>query len=206
MNELKLRRGIVENANFWIANPNLTTYAEVRPIPLHKLKSRELNVTDCSGWIIGMYFAAGAPDPSGNGYDGSGFTGSFVSHLRQVAVRDNLQVGDIVTFGPGDAAHASLVIHAGDGSDIIMGSDGNDAGPTRITLDNEIAVRKAGGFPTDPVRYWSAFEKHPKAKRFVVFRNGSVIGHTNRWRRWGMFHHPFRHPGGNLRFHDRKGG
>lgn len=206
MSEFTTRAAIKREAEFWITNQTLTHYVESRPIPLKLIKAHRQNNTDCSGWIIGVYFSAGAPDPSGNGYDGAGFTGSFLDHCQHVK-QTELQVGDIVEFGGLDAkAHASLVIQAGD--DPMMASNGFDGGPIPISLSAEIAQRRAGGFPVKPISFLSVFTPHsrPKAKRFVVYRDGKVIAHTNHWKAWANTHRPFRHAGGNLRFHDRREG
>src|SRR5215469_4718666 len=76
------RARIVAVARWGVAHQPQIHYAEKRPIPiqpagvLHPLPF----TTDCSGFAITCYRAAAAPDPSGHGYDGQGFTGDFLAH------------------------------------------------------------------------------------------------------------------------------
>lgn len=204
MNESDIRKRIVSEAHFWVNNQALTHYAEVRPIPIDRIKRHLQNDTDCSGWIIGVYAAAGAPDPSGNNYSGAGNTDSFVDHMHSIR-QNELQAGDVVEFAGHDTpkAHASLVIEAGD--DPLMASNGFDGGPIVIRLSQEIAERKAAGNGVKPIFYLTMFNPAvtPKVKRFTIYVDGTVVAHTNRWRTWAIRHRPFAHGATNFRVHKR---
>lgn len=202
MSEATLRAAIKREAEFWLNHQAQTHYAEVRPIPLEAIKAHKFNSTDCSGLIIGCYFAAGAPDPSGSNYSGAGFTGSFLDHLHPIT-QAQLQVGDIVVFGPGTGAHASMVIEAGD--DPTMSSNGFDGGPIPVSLSAEIAQRRAGGNVVKPIHYLTAWTPKPagKAKRYVIYIDGKVSGHTNHYRTWLARHRPYSHGATNVRIHKR---
>jgi hypothetical protein len=210
MNELKLRGEIVSEMEWWVNHQSLTTYDEDRPIPLEEIKQRKANRTDCSGIIIGVFYSVGSPvDPSGNHFDGEGNTTSFIETCHHIT-QATLQPGDIIEFGgTADLAHAALVTHV-DGAEILLASNGENAGPITISLEQEITERRAGGFPVKPIYYLSAFAPQviPKAKRFVVYKDGKVVDHTNHWKTWVIQHRPFRNGVSDVRFHDRnaKGG
>jgi hypothetical protein len=70
---------------------------------------------DCSSSISGLAALAGAPDPNGSGFDGSGFTGTMLGHCTRLgsgAPPRGLLPGDIAVYGDGNGTHAMLVIDA----------------------------------------------------------------------------------------------
>jgi hypothetical protein len=104
------RDKVIEQLRWLLANHDQVFYGQVRPVALARFRDHLLPITsDCSGSIIGANFAAGAPDPGGNNYDGSGNTASFLLHLTHIT-RAQLRPADIVVFGalPGD--HAVCVL------------------------------------------------------------------------------------------------
>ncbi len=89
--------------------------------------------TDCSAFATWCYWAAGAPDPNGRGYDGQGYTGTLRDHGRVVAAP---QAGDLVFYdSPG---HVVIAV----GGDIAM-SHGSENGPlvVRYTYRSVAEIR-----------------------------------------------------------------
>ena len=96
-------------------------YAEVRPIQYNILTANPV-VDDCSGFCIACYKLANLPDPSGNAYNGSGYTGDMVSNCTRVSIGD-AQPGDLVFYGPPPCQHVTMYI--GNGQVISMGTEGD---------------------------------------------------------------------------------
>lgn len=133
--------------------PTRWMYAETRPIPLARFKTRELPITtDCSGFVTGLFYAAGAPDPNHQGYDGEGYTGTMLDYLRAIA-KSSLRFGDLIVFGSYPGVHVVMVIEPGRSPDwdpvvLSHGRPGLDVmALSRMTLD----------FPGQPVTCLSAF-------------------------------------------------
>lgn len=123
-----VRSRIVEAAK----NPNILgrcPYGQVRPVP-HKAKAGMK--TDCSGWAICCYEVAGAPDPSGNNFNGSGSTVSIAAHGKDIS-KSALQPGDLIVYGSrsagGNSAH--VVVYLGGGK---VSSQGGGMGPKIVDL------------------------------------------------------------------------
>lgn len=136
-----MRARIVAVAHNGVAHQPDIHYAEVRPIPvqaagvLHRLPF----TTDCSGYAITCYRAAAALDPSGNSYNGQGFTGSFLDHGQQVT---EPRPGDIVVYGPKPGHHAAIVVQGG--IDPLTVSHGSEAGPLLIRVSTERKYQPPG--------------------------------------------------------------
>jgi hypothetical protein len=129
-----IRSKIVEQGEWGIREKGQIHYSHVRPIDgighPHKLPL----TTDCSGWVTDCYNWAGAHDPNGRHYDGRGYTGTLLDHCRHIS-RDDLQLGDLIVFGPGTGEHVVLVIKLG--LDPLVVSHGGEYGPIRIRLSDE---------------------------------------------------------------------
>src|SRR5437868_1437080 len=93
---MSVRGEIVAAARWGVRNAVRIHYAEARPMPLRR-RTLPLS-TDCSGFATLCYFLAGAPDPTGLGYIGQGYTGNFLRHLPQ-RPRDEARPGDLVVWG-----------------------------------------------------------------------------------------------------------
>jgi peptidoglycan hydrolase-like protein with peptidoglycan-binding domain len=129
-----VRRHIVENARWGIANERQIHYRLLRPID-GLAKARKLPLyTDCSGFSTLCYAWAGAPDPNGNGYDGSGYTGTLLAHMQRIPP-DAAQPGDLVVWGPPPGHHVAVVLQAG--ADPLLCSHGQEKGPLRIAFSTE---------------------------------------------------------------------
>ena len=105
------RQAIVANA-LWGAQvatqrPKQIHYGEVRPI---RGADRALPLTtDCSGFVTLCYQWAGAPDPNGGKYNGSGSTGMMLEACAHIASR-TAQLGDLVVFGDPPGTHVVLIV------------------------------------------------------------------------------------------------
>lgn len=95
---------------------------EVRPIPA-SLWGPYPVVTDCSGFAILCYKAAGLEDPSGNMYNGAGYTGDLLAHCDQVGAGSPgggvAQPGDLCFFGPAPVP-IHVTVYVGNGQAVGM--------------------------------------------------------------------------------------
>ena len=113
-------------------------YSQARPMQLlgpELMPSRG----DCSASVTMIYEAAGFPDPNARHYDGYGYTGTLVSHGRQV-YRSNIQPCDLVFYGhasarpgfpAGSPTHVGMVM---DRKGAIF-TFGSDPGPSFRRID-----------------------------------------------------------------------
>jgi putative peptidoglycan binding protein/NlpC/P60 family protein len=107
-----------------------------------KLKPPQFPVQeDCSSFVTWCYFAAGAPDPNGNGYDLNGFTGDEVQHGTEVATP---RLGDLVFYGRGRNGINHVNLYVGGGK--IIGH-GGEAGPRVFDLDYDRGIDPHDGLP-----------------------------------------------------------
>jgi hypothetical protein len=134
-----VRARIVAYCRWGIANEPQIHYAQTRPIPLAQRKQLPLT-TDCSGFATCAYADAGAPDPNGNAYSGSGYTGTLLAHGRHIARRD-AKPGDLAVFGPGAGHHVVVLLEPGTVTDPLTCSHGQEAGPIAIRLSVEAAAQ-----------------------------------------------------------------
>jgi cell wall-associated NlpC family hydrolase len=130
------RKRIVANADWIIHHAGPIHYAQTRPIDFNY---RSLPWTaDCSGSTTAIYKDAGAPDPTGNGYNGSGNTDSMYHHLPHIA-RHDARKGDLVLFRRGsDAVHVAVFMQTPRfHRDPWIESHGSEYGPLHVKLSTE---------------------------------------------------------------------
>lgn len=91
------RAQIVEAGFYWYAHRARIAYDQNRPGQMRKppLIPTEW---DCSMFVINCYYAGGAPDPSGLGYSGYGYTGNLWDRGRKIEY-ENILPGDIILYG-----------------------------------------------------------------------------------------------------------
>ena len=111
------RSNLVTWAEWYVATSG--KYVQARPYqrdapPVEPLKN------DCSGSVSHLFKLAGLPDPSGNGFNGTGYTGTMVGAGKKVAMpksgADGLLAGDLVFYGgsPGyDTQHVVTMLDRG---------------------------------------------------------------------------------------------
>jgi hypothetical protein len=159
-----VRQKIVAAARWGIENEPRIHYGEIRPIPLGR---RLPLTTDCSGFVTVCYYLAGAPDPNGRGYDGSGYTGTLLGWLRAIAPLDAKR-GDLVVWGTYPGRHVALVLEPGD--DPLLCSHGQERGPLAIRYSDECAFQP-------PVVTWLDGLSQP------AFTQVAVVGSAGRLER-----------------------
>jgi hypothetical protein len=93
-------------------------YAGIRPMAtrfltlpqLKTLLKAGLTITlDCSEAITLIFRLAGFQDPNGCGYNGTGYTGTMLEHLRHFSDWSQVHVGTIIVIGGGTGEHAVMV-------------------------------------------------------------------------------------------------
>lgn len=125
---------MVANARFGVAHAAQIHYSQDRPIDMH---FRDIPWTaDCSGSTIAYAKAAGAPDPSGNGFSGQGNTDSILAHLRHRSRIADAELGDPILWHRGsDGIHVAVVVKPG--RDPLLASHGSENGPLSIRYSVE---------------------------------------------------------------------
>jgi cell wall-associated NlpC family hydrolase len=84
---------------------------------------------DCSSFVTWCYWAAGAPDPNGFGFNGLGFTGTQISNGRETSTP---RPGDLVFYGHSHSNINHVTLYAGNGKVI---SHGQESGPSLYAID-----------------------------------------------------------------------
>lgn len=112
-----MRSELVTWAEWYVATSG--KYVQARPYqrddpPVEPLRN------DCSGSVSHLFKLAGLPDPSGNDYNGSGYTGTMVDAGKKIALpssgADGLLAGDMIFYGgsPGyDTTHVVTMLDRG---------------------------------------------------------------------------------------------
>ena len=145
----QIRAALVANTMFAEAHRSEIHYAEVRPYPLIPWRNLPFT-TDCSGFsIIMCKWTTDTPDPSGNGFNGTGNTDSVDCNLNTIAFAD-VQPGDFVIYGPVTATvHMAIIVSKGaTPATTFVVSHGTEAGPSYMSLAD-----LTSGFPGLRVAY-----------------------------------------------------
>lgn len=137
-----IRSKIVEVAHWGVAHEPAIHYAQIRPIPVHVRPLSLPLTTDCSGFVTLCYLWGGARDPNGNGYDGTGFTGTLLQHGRLIRDIRYAQPGDLIVYGPAPGHHVVVVVEKG--ADPLVVSHGQESGPALVRHSAEVAVQPPG--------------------------------------------------------------
>jgi hypothetical protein len=144
------RQLVVRLCHWGMLNKASIHYAEVRPMPHTKpqiLPHLPLS-TDCSGWATLCYQYAGAADPNGLSYNGSGYTGTLLKHMHHIGIA-SIKPGDLVVYGTKSIPaghHVAVIIAVGSHTpDTIQTcSHGSEAGPLEITVAAESKYQPDG--------------------------------------------------------------
>ena len=118
-----VRSELVTWAEWYVATGG--SYAQVRPYQRDDPPKTPLR-NDCSGSIHHLFSLAGGPDPSGNGFDGSGYTGTMEVRGQRRDLAADPDAGDCVFYGgtPGSGTGSTHVaMHLGDGRIFTFGSN-----------------------------------------------------------------------------------
>lgn len=137
-------------ASYWIQQRSRIHYAEVRPFPLVKPPALP-GTTDCSGFVTACFYAAGAPDPNGRGYDGLGYTGTLVGRGQRVT-ESQARPFSLVFYGhtthpspafpPGSPTHVALYLGGG-----YVASHGSEPGPLKLPIRYRGDVNQIRQYP-----------------------------------------------------------
>jgi hypothetical protein len=87
---------------------------------------------DCSSFATWCYWVAGAPDPNGLGYNGTGYTGTQVSHGRGVGLAGR-NPGDLIFYGSSWSSTTHVALVAQDTRYVV--SHGSEGGPYYCAYD-----------------------------------------------------------------------
>lgn len=93
---------------------------------------------DCSATTTMIYYAAGRPDPNGNNYNGTGYTGTLRAHTPKRRSLKNCKPGDFIVYGPGTGTHVVVVLEPG--ADPLVFSHGQEAGPLTTRHSVQVGV------------------------------------------------------------------
>jgi hypothetical protein len=128
------RAAMVKFAQWGVAHKDAIHYSQARPIDFH-FENLPWDA-DCSGSTIAYAKAAGADDPSGNHFNGSGSTDSILAHAKKLVSIEDAQPGDMVLWHNGlDGKHVAVVIKPG--KDPLLASHGFEGGPISIRFSDE---------------------------------------------------------------------
>jgi cell wall-associated NlpC family hydrolase len=116
--EERIREEIISAARFWYTRRFSIPYVQARPFPLIKPPTSP-RALDCSEFATICYFAGGAKDPNGRGFDGHGYTGTLMGRGTRVSGISQAKPGDLIFYGrsrgrpgfnAGDPTHVGLYV------------------------------------------------------------------------------------------------
>lgn len=129
-----IRHKIVTIARWGIANENLIHYSQGRPIDGNTHPYKLPLYIDCSGFVTLCYHWAGADDPNGRGYDGEGYTGTLMQHMKHIT-HEMVKPGDVVVWGSYPGHHTAIVLS--ESANPWLASHGREAGPVEVDFVTE---------------------------------------------------------------------
>lgn len=143
----QVRARILEFCRWSISTEPQWHYAQARPMERVKTPAelRQLpREADCSEHATDAYAYAGAPDPNGENYNGTGWTGTLLKHCRHIP-KAKAKAADLVVFGAGDGHHVVVLLEdaTANGGDPLVCSHGQERGPISIRLSVETAAQPA---------------------------------------------------------------
>ena len=99
---------------------------------------------DCSGFVTLLCNLAGLPDPNGQRYNHTGYTGTLLdNHANHHIPASQVQPGDLVVYGGGTGEHTAIVIEV-HGPDIMTISHGDSHGPSYCWVNPPTTVPDKG--------------------------------------------------------------
>ena len=107
-----VRSELVTHAEWYVATGG--QYVQARPYQMDDPPRTPLE-NDCSGSIHHLFLLAGGPDPSGLGFNGSGYTGTMQGRGQRIdlSAPSAFKAGDCVFYGDqggGIAAHVGMML------------------------------------------------------------------------------------------------
>jgi hypothetical protein len=142
-----VRDAIIAEARRLYAHKSEIDYDQARPVELKRPPGLP-RYLDCSDFVVVCHFVGGAPDPTGGGYNGQGYTGTLTKTGHPCS-QSELKAGDVVFYGSTPATNVT--------SSFPLGS------PTHVALyDGDGGVYNQGGpHPTNRMT------RHPTNYRTV---------------------------------------
>ncbi len=117
------------------------TYSQFRPRTVPSAwKAGDHVIADCSKAVQMLSRWSGAPDPMGESFGPYGNSQTIWSHLQHAAAADELEVGDIITFGRDGDEHAAMVLEPG--ADPLLWSFGHQGAPNTYRLSDDRRERQ----------------------------------------------------------------
>lgn len=180
-----VRQAILNECAWGVRNTAQIHYEQIRPTPNQRWKSHLLPITtDCSGSTEAIFFAAGAPDPSGLGYNGQGNTATLYGNAEHVPISDLIGGDMIVCFQGTETEHVYIVVERLAGGDLKLFSHGQESTPAFEKLSSVAAywnsIGKMVGCRTLPIaetRY-----------KWTVLSANKVIDKTRHPAMWASRH------------------
>lgn len=132
-------------AQYLNAHAELCHYAEIRPMTTRGLTlgsmeeafKRGVHITmDCSESVTLICRLAGLQDPNGEGYDGYGYTGTMLAHLKHFTDWNEVHKGTLIVFGAGTGTHVVMVVQP-NGENPLVYSHGSYASHAIWDLNTE---------------------------------------------------------------------
>lgn len=118
-----VRSDLVTWAEWYVSTGG--SYAQLRPYQRDEPPRTPL-VNDCSGSIHHLFKLSGGPDPSGNDFDGSGYTGTMEGRGTRRDLEAAPAAGDCVFYGGAEGSGTGsthVAMHLGDGRIFTFGSN-----------------------------------------------------------------------------------
>jgi cell wall-associated NlpC family hydrolase len=132
-----VRQVIVDWAKWSAANHSKFNYTQgpLRMSGINRPGILPVN-TDCSAFITLCYNWAGAPDPNGQSYNHTGYTGTLLSHGRKIELKDVLP-GDVIVYGSGTGEHTALIVGYHGGGNPLTISMGQQGDPSYVHVNQD---------------------------------------------------------------------
>ncbi len=181
-----IRQKILSECAWGVSKTASIHYAQIRPTKYSNWDNHVLPIsTDCSGSTECVYHAAGAPDPSGYGYNGSGNTATLYSNAEHVPLSDLVGGDFIICFKGTETEHVYVVIERVAGGDLKLFSHGSEAGPLYEKLS---AVKSYW----DSIGHLTGCRTLPMTDKptykWAVLTANKVIDHTRHPALWASRH------------------
>jgi hypothetical protein len=142
--EAQVRANLVAICNWGISNHTQFTYSE-GPKRMVGVKTPFVlpMISDCSAWITKIASWCGIPDPNGVNYNGTGYTGTLLSHNTHITKAEVLP-GDVVVYGPGTGWHTAMIVSVDSHGNLLSCSMGQNGDPSLVWVCPPVGVPAAG--------------------------------------------------------------
>lgn len=105
---------------------------------------------DCSSFVTLVFKEAGADDPNGYGYNGTGYTGSLLAHAHLFGeIRSAPLPGDLIFYGDNQENVSHVAVYVGSGEAVGIGSE---AGIKKLPWNYRAVVAIGSYFPVEESR------------------------------------------------------